>query len=152
MIEKGYMASPAQKRTVRDLVEFRGARKLITLDPEDTAEDAINLFRKYDISQIPVVDEGKLVGGVREITLAKILHDGQDPRHVSVGSVMARALATVDENTDLEEVYRLLMSGTSAVVVRRGTELIDIIARIDMVDYWETQLPQDRAMPVSTKR
>jgi cystathionine beta-synthase len=143
MIEKGYMASPARKLVVRDLLEYRGPRQLITVSPAQTAEDAIRLFRKHDISQIPVVEEGNVVGGLQEITLAKVLHDRQDPRHVSIGSIMARPLPVVDETTDLEEVYRLLMAGSSAVMVRRDGELADIVARIDMVDFWETQLPSE---------
>jgi cystathionine beta-synthase len=82
-----------------------------------------------------------VVGCLREITLAKTLHDGIDPRHISVSTIMARPMPVVEDHTDVDEVYRLLMSGNSGVVVTREGEIIDIVTRIDMVNFWDELLP-----------
>jgi cystathionine beta-synthase len=141
MIENGYMASASTLRPVRELLQSREPRELITASPEQSGAEAIGLFRKHAISQLPVVSEGKVVGCLREITLAKTLHDGIDPRHISVSTIMARPMPVVEDHTDVDEVYRLLMSGNSGVVVTREGEIIDIVTRIDMVNFWDELLP-----------
>ncbi|HRX83533.1 MAG TPA: cystathionine beta-synthase [Phycisphaerae bacterium] len=146
MIEHGYIDSPAESYAVRELIDRHGPRELIIASPEQTGDDAIRLFREHDISQVPVVEDGKVVGALREITLAKMLHDGNDPRHVSVRTIMARPMPTVEDTTDLDEVYRMLMSGNSGVVVMSGGKIVDIVTRIDMVNFWDSMLPTDTGL------
>ena len=46
------------------LLRTRGPRQLVTISPRATAEDAIVLLQKTGISQLPVLDDGKPVGGI----------------------------------------------------------------------------------------
>ena len=50
---------------------------------------------------------------------------------------MARPMPTVDEHVHLDEVYRQLSSSSSAVVVTRGSDLIGVVSRIDLVNFWD---------------
>jgi len=143
MVEKGYMKPVGRPRTVAELLARRGNVPVISLGPDDKAEEAINLLRRHGISQLPVVEDGKVVGGVRELTLARLLHSRVDPRQVPVREIMARPMPTVDEHVDLDEVYRLLSSGSSGVVVLRGTELAGVVTRIDLVNFWDDPFNQD---------
>ena len=137
MIEQGYMKSATKSKTVQEVLDMRGPTPLISVDPEDTAETAIKRLREHGISQLPVIDNGKLVGGIREITVARLLHDQRDPNRVLVRDVMARPLPQVDPHTDVNEVYRLLLSGHSGVVVTREGKIEGIVTRIDLVNFWE---------------
>ena len=110
---------------------------LICIRPDATAEEAIQLLRKHDISQLPVIEDGKVIGGLRELTLARLLRSHTDPRQVPVREIMARPLPAVGEQVDLDEVYRLLSSGNSGVVVVRGDEIVGIITRIDLINFWD---------------
>lgn len=92
---------------------------------------------------MPVVEDGKVIGGVRELTLARLLHSRVDPRQVTVREIMARPMPTVDEHVDLDEIYRLLSSGHSGVVVVRGGELTGVVTRIDLVNFWDDPFNQD---------
>jgi cystathionine beta-synthase len=65
--------------SVGDLLRRRGERKLVTISPEATAEQAIQLLEANGISQLPVLDGGRPVGSVQEVTLARLLHDGKGP-------------------------------------------------------------------------
>jgi cystathionine beta-synthase len=137
MTEQGYMTRESRRYSVSDLLQARGPVELMAVGPDQRAEDAIQLLRKYGISQMPVLEQGKVVGAIREITLAKLLHEHTDPRQVAVRNIMARPLPQVDEGVDIDEVYRLLMAGNSGVVTTRGGEVTGIIARIDLVDFWD---------------
>jgi len=138
LAEHGYLESASKAHTVGEVLEFRGPGPLIYVAPDDTAETAIQRLREHDVSQMPVIDDGRLVGSIREITVARLLHDRRDPNEVPVREVMARPLPRVEFGTDVNEVYRLLMSGHSGVMVMHGRAIEGIVTRIDLVGFWET--------------
>jgi cystathionine beta-synthase len=123
--------------SVGDLLKRRGERKLVTIAPTATAEQAIRLLEATGISQLPVMDGGKPVGSVQEVSLARILHDGKDPTKVAVGEVMARPLPVLDVLTHLDEAYRLLLAGYTGVLATSEGKVVDIVTRIDLIHYWD---------------
>lgn len=137
MIERGFMKPTLKPRTVGDLLATRGSVPVISVKPGDKAEHAIGLLRRHDISQLPVIEIDKNVGCVRELTVARLLHARTDPRQVPVRDIMARPMPAVDEHVDLDEVYRLLCSGNTGVLVMRGGKIGAIVTRIDLINYWD---------------
>ena len=125
---------PAQ--TVGDLLRARGPRTLVTVSSEATAAEAADLLQASGISQLPVLRDGHSVGSIQEVTLARLLHDDLDPATVRVGDVMARPLPQLDIGVQLDEAYRLLMAGNSGVLALDGVTVVDIITRIDLIQYW----------------
>lgn len=126
-----------QAHSVGDLLKKRGERKLVTVSPDTTIERAIQLMEETGISQLPVMDGGRPVGSVQEVTLARVLHDGRDPTQVPVGEVMARPLPVVDIHTHLDEAYRLLLAGYTGVLATNDGKVVDIVTRIDLIHYWD---------------
>jgi cystathionine beta-synthase len=126
-----------QAHTVGDLLKKRGERKLVTVAPDATAEQAIQLLEATGISQLPVMDGGRPVGSVQEVTLARILHDGKDPAKVTISDVMARPLPVVDVHTHLDEAYRLLLAGYTGALATSDGQVVDIVTRIDLIHYWD---------------
>ncbi len=123
--------------SVGDLLQKRGERKLVTIAPQATAEDAIQLMEATGISQLPVMEGDKPVGSVQEVSLARILHDGKDPRQVTISELMARPLPTLDVRTHLDEAYRLLLAGHTGVLATQDGQVVGIITRIDLIHYWD---------------
>lgn len=122
--------------TISDLLKLRGPRHLETITPEATAEDAINMLQKAGFSQLPVLQNGKPVGGIQEITLARVLHDNSDPNTVKIGEIMARPLPQLDVSIHLDEAYRLLLAGNTGVLAVDNGKVVDIVTRIDLIQYW----------------
>jgi cystathionine beta-synthase len=123
--------------TVGDLLRARGPRKLVTVSPTTTAAEAVELLQATGISQLPVLEDGRSVGSVQEVTLARLLHDDGDTEHVRVGDVMARPLLQLDLGVQLDEAYRILMAGHSGVLASSRGAIVDIITRIDLIHYWK---------------
>ena len=123
--------------TVGDLLQQRGKRQLVTISPEATVESAIEKLQAVGISQLPVLQDGNSVGSIQEVTLARVLHDNSDPRSVTVGEVMAKPLPQVDVAVHIDEAYRLLLSGNTGVLALMGSQVVDIITRIDLIQYWQ---------------
>jgi cystathionine beta-synthase len=122
-----------------DLLKTRGPRQLVTIMPNATAAAAIELMQKTGISQLPVLQDGKPVGAIQEVTLARMLHDNSDPNIVTVGEIMGRPLPSLDVTVHLDEAYRLLMAGHTGVLALENGTVVDIVTRIDLVQYWQAQ-------------
>ncbi|MBM3995162.1 MAG: cystathionine beta-synthase [Planctomycetes bacterium] len=122
--------------SIGDLLKSRGARKLVCIAPKASISDAIAILQASGISQLPVIDDGKSVGSIQEVTLARILHDHSDPDKVKVGDVMARPLPQLETTVHLDEAYRLLLAGNTGVLAVQGGSVVDIVTRIDLVHYW----------------
>lgn len=135
--EHGLVHQVRPADTLADLLAARGARELIHVGPQTPLSSAIDLIYAHGISQLPVLDAGKSVGSIQEVTLARILHDQADLAGIAVADVMARALPQLEASTHLDEAYRLLMSGSTGVLVAAVGRVIDIVTRIDLVRFWK---------------
>ncbi|QVL30490.1 cystathionine beta-synthase [Telmatocola sphagniphila] len=122
--------------TVGDLIKKRGDRHLITITPQASAADAIEIFQKAGISQLPVLEGGKPVGSVQEVTIARLLHDHRNPEEVPVGEIMGKPLPQLELITHLDEAYRLLLSGNTGILALQDGHVVGIVTRIDLIDYW----------------
>jgi cystathionine beta-synthase len=122
--------------SIGDLLKLRGSRPLVTITPEATAAKAIEMLQSAGFSQLPVLQDGKPVGSVQEVTLARVLHDNSDPTKVKIGDVMARPLPQLDVSVHLDEAYRLLLAGNTGVLAVSDGKVVDIITRIDLIQYW----------------
>ena len=114
----------------------RGSRQLKTISPRATVTEAIDLMQTAGISQLPVLQDGKPVGSIQEVTIARILHDLSDPDKVTVGEMMARPLPQLETSVHLDEAYRLLLAGNTGVLAVTDGKVIDIVTRIDLIHYF----------------
>jgi cystathionine beta-synthase len=131
----GWNTPPAH--SIGDLLRTRGQRQLVTTSPESTVESAIQLMQGSGISQLPVLDYGKPVGAIQEVTLARVLHDSRDPEQVKVGEIMGKPLPQLDVTAHLDEAYRLLLAGNTGVLALTDSKVVDIVTRIDLIEYWD---------------
>jgi cystathionine beta-synthase len=138
MAENGFVARAPEKITAGDiLAALNREGKLIFLLQDDSLQQAADTFREYGISQLPVLENGQMVGAVQEITIVHAQHGGIESSKVRLRDVMARPLPQVDADVLLEEIYRLLLAGNSAVAVTREGRLTGLITRSDLIEYYE---------------
>ncbi len=137
MEEQGMLDYSPEHFTVGDVLKLKSQTPaLISIGPEQRASQAVEMLDQHQISQLPVIQEGKVLGTVGEVTLAKLLHDGADLSDKLVRDVMARPLPQVEATTDLAEPYRLLLAGHGGVIVTRSGVAEGFLARIDLVNFW----------------
>jgi cystathionine beta-synthase len=92
-----------------------------------------------------VLQDGKPVGSIQEVTLARVLHDDSDPTSVKIAEIMAKPLPTLDVGVHLDEAYRLLLAGNTGVLAVADGKVVDIVTRIDLIQYWNQQRPKGAA-------
>jgi cystathionine beta-synthase len=109
------------------------APRLVTVAPSATVRQALNLMASYNISQLPVVDQGDNVGSVAEGSLmARTLSDSGTLTR-SVKDVMEPPFPNVDINDSIEHLSSLLSRETPAALVSRNGELVGVVTRYDVL-------------------
>ena len=107
---------------------------LISVQPQDKLKAAIQLFQQHNISQLPVIENNRVVGSLNEASIMKTLHDGVGLNNQEIRAVIGKPLPVLDENTDIAEAYRLLLGGSPAIVVLRGETPFGLISRFDFIN------------------
>lgn len=129
MRENGFL----EQGTVADLLHVR-PQALIVAQGDNAVESVIRQMKTHGISQMPVLDEqGRLVGLVGETDLLDYLISGGAMDH-PIGEVINRDVATVSEETPLEELPAILGRGQVAVVLDEN-HVTGIVTKIDVIDY-----------------
>ena len=140
MQKNGYWEGEViEKTSLKDILSRKNEYPpMISVGPADILIDAIRLMHKYNISQLPVVDKDKVVGSLDEASLMKLLHDGVDFSKQEISIVMGKPLPALDEEIDATEAYRLLLSGTTGLVVTKNGIPAGVITRTDLINYgWQ---------------
>jgi len=137
LAENGLLLTEEPAFSIGDLLRTRGPRELVSISDTATVADAIDILQARGISQMPVFHGGEPIGSIQEVTLARALHDHVDVTKVPVREVMARPLPQLDVSTHLDEAYRLLLAGNTGVLATSEGKVVDIITRIDLVQYWD---------------
>jgi cystathionine beta-synthase len=145
MAQNGFIDLTPERTTAGDvLAALNREGKLIYLLPDDSLQRAADVFREHGISQLPVLENGQMIGAVQEITIVHAQHRGVEPRKVRLRDAMARPLPQVDAGVLLEEIYRLLLSGNSALAVMRDARLTGLITRADLMEFYERTAKLER--------
>jgi cystathionine beta-synthase len=107
--------------------------RVLSVPPSETVAGALAQMDKYGVTQMPVIDEGRPVGSVRENRLlAKVLGD-RDLLTTTVGELMEASFPVVDVEASSADVTRLLRRNP-AVLVEEFGRITGIITRHDMLD------------------
>jgi cystathionine beta-synthase len=136
MQEHGFGGEPRRPATAGEVLRAKRGDPLVALGPTETASKAAALMEEHGFSTLPVLEDGRVVGSMNEVTLARLLHDGADLDQQRIGDVMGKPLPQIDEQTDVAEPYRLLLAGHGGVVVTRAGRAHGFLSRIDLVHYW----------------
>ena len=144
MQENGYVDHAPQKVTVGDVLDTKDFPALIAISAHERTLEALRLMQHHGVSQLPVVEDGRVTGSLNEVTLIKLLHDGVDLQDKCIFEVMSRPLPQVDESIDVGEAYRLLLSGHGGVIVTRDGVARGFLARIDLANFWASRDEKER--------
>lgn len=120
---------------LRDLIarRFEDGR-VISVGPDDTLLTAFQRMRLADVSQLPVLVEGKqLVGVIDESDILLGVHEDAARFSQSVSSVMTDKLQTLAPAASLAELEAVLSRGLVAIIAD-GSSFHGLITRTDMLN------------------
>jgi predicted transcriptional regulator len=107
-------------------------RAVVAVEDNDTIDKAIKLMRKKQLSNLPVMRKGKLIGMISEKVVVDNLGK-KDLAKCMVSEIMSEAPPTIPENSPLQMVSELLRYNPLLVVVS-GAEISGVITKSDLLD------------------
>jgi cystathionine beta-synthase len=120
---------------LRDLVSRRYQDgTIVSVGPHDSLLTAFNRMRIADVSQVPVIDRGQLVGILDESDVLTRVQDGHGSFRDEVQTAMTDRVVTLAPSASLQELRQILDSGRVAIVVDQG-QFVGLVTRIDLLNY-----------------
>jgi cystathionine beta-synthase len=134
MLEQGFFERE-RKGDLRDLIVRRHADRAVAMvTTTETVLAAYQRMKLYDVSQLPVLEAGRIVGIVDEEDILMEVVDNPGHFDEPVTEAMERHLVTVPPDAPLEKLLEIFKRGMVAIVVD-GEEFLGLITRIDLLNW-----------------
>ncbi len=139
MQDQGFLRG-ARQGDLRDVIVRRaGAGSVVAVGPDDSLLTAYSRMRLADVSQLPVLENDRIVGLLDESDLLLAASGDEGTFGRRVREFMTRRLETVTPDAPLESLLPVFDRGLVAIVVEEG-RFIGLITRIDVVNYLRQKL------------
>ncbi len=106
---------------------------LISVGPNDLVSSTLAKMNELGLTQVPVLEDGKPVGSLRESHLLTKVFADRDLLEARVRDVMEKSFPTVDVDDDVNVVSRKLRT-SQAVLIEEYGRITGIITRLDLLD------------------
>jgi len=125
---------------LRDLVgRPHGERATITVGPGDVLTTAHNRLRNAGFSQLPVMDDGKLVGVVTEDTIIRFVFGKPELMNAPVHDAMQTEFIRLEKDASLNNLVAMLQVQPYAAMMD-GDEFLGLITRSDVLNHLRKQM------------
>ncbi|OHB79422.1 MAG: hypothetical protein A2W31_07330 [Planctomycetes bacterium RBG_16_64_10] len=134
-------------------------KKLITVGPLDSVEEAVTLLRQRNVRHLLVMQKARLVGIMSDRDVKRVLDPAQTKKRVMaigglyfllepilVEEIMTRDPVTVPPSASVHEAAELMLKHRfGALPVVRGTRPVGIITETDLLRHYAAQVEPDEA-------
>jgi len=139
MHDQGFVRG-VQYGDLRDLIARRYEQDaVVAVEPDDPLLVAHSRMRIYDISQLPVLDDGRIVGMLDESDLLFAVSRDAAAFRRPVRDFMCSRLETVAPDASLESLFPIFDRGLVAIVADRE-RFLGLITRFDVLNYLRRKL------------
>ena len=139
MTDQGFLHGERQGNLC-DLIARSAERgAVVAVSPDDTLLTAHSRMKLYDLSQLPVLDGGQIVGLLDESDLLLAVSRDETRFNRPVRACMTRRIETVAPDTPLDALLPILDRGLVAIVCE-GERFLGLITRFDVLNYLRRQL------------
>ncbi|MEJ2299517.1 MAG: pyridoxal-phosphate dependent enzyme [Woeseiaceae bacterium] len=132
--DQGFI-SREQQGDLRDLIgRPHGERATITVGPTDLVTTAHNRLRNAGFSQLPVMEDGHLIGVITEDAIIHFVYGHPDLLGAPVRDAMESAFIKLDKSETLNNLVAMLRVQPYAAIMD-GDEFLGLITRSDVLNY-----------------
>ncbi|WP_293306964.1 pyridoxal-phosphate dependent enzyme [Pedobacter sp. UBA5917] len=130
--ERGFLKD--EKLTAKSILAKKDNTEIVTLDAQKSVLEAINTIKSMNISQIPVTQQGMIVGKIAESDILSALLENPGLKSAPISEIMTATFPFVDLNTSIDKISSLINKENSAVLVEDETGKIEIITQYDIIN------------------
>lgn len=123
-----------QYGTARDIISGRnGSYQLVVAQKADRIKEVIALMNSKSVSQIPVMEDGHVVGSITDSILLSKIIDNPELKDANVAEVMEESMKFVALDSTLD-VLSSMLDRQKAVLVRDDQDHIHIVTKHDILE------------------
>jgi cystathionine beta-synthase len=105
-----------------------------TVTPDDKLLTAYGRMKLYNVSQLPIFEDGSIVGIIDEMDLLQTVYESDEQFARPVRDAMSTRLETLQCSAELEDLAALLRDGYVALIFQ-GETYRGLVTRIDLLNY-----------------
>jgi cystathionine beta-synthase len=120
--------------TARDIISARnGSYQLLVSQKTDKVKDTIYLMNSKSVSQIPVMEDGQVIGSITDSKLLSKIIENPDLKDATVADVMEESMKFVALDSTLD-VLSSMLDKQKAVLVRDDNHQVHIVTKHDILE------------------
>lgn len=120
---------------------------VVTVPADESVTSAVEMMKRYNISQLPVTENSEIVGALQETVLMNRIFEDPTSLNSKVRDVMGEALPMISRDTNVNWVYQMLLDGRSAVLVMdHNSRPCGILTKIDLIEHITRNRPQSASV------
>jgi len=133
MRRNGFLRADWEVGTIEDLLRMLPRREVITASVTDSLGSVVDLLKRHGISQVPVVDDGRLAGILTESDVLDYLMRSGSSADCSAAEVMVRTVSTFSVHTQASELTVAFERGEVAVIIDGDQRVHAILTKVDLI-------------------
>jgi len=130
--ERGFLKD--KKLTAAGILKQIGGQELIMVNGEQSVMETFNMMKTLHISQVPVTQQGMVVGKVTESDILNALLENPGMKAARTEEIMTASFPFVDLNTSVDKISSLIHKDNQAVLVEDKDGQIKIITQYDIIN------------------
>ena len=132
MRERGFLEATELK--VGDLIAQKTDKAFITVHPDMSVREALEIMKSSDISQMPVLENKEIIGSITESNLLSfILEDPFRNGEKKVTEIMGLPFPLVKNETLVKELNRYITKSVPAVIAKDTAGSLQVITQYDII-------------------
>ena len=130
-----FVAEPASARSLLAAKRAAGGPSLVAVSPDAHVSEALGLVEEYNVSQLPILEDGRALGSVTEARLMAAVIEDPSLLEESVMAIAGEAFPAVGPEADVATLSDHLRRQVPAVLVRDEDRVVGVLTRYDILHH-----------------
>ncbi|MFT5167023.1 MAG: cystathionine beta-synthase [Saprospiraceae bacterium] len=119
---------------VKDLIAKKENKEFLSVLADSTVKEAFTMMKDHDISQMPVMKEGEIVGSITESSvLTYLLENPMSNTEKKVATIMDQAFPMVNEDLPCRQLSKYISKKIQAVIARDRSGGLHVLTQYDII-------------------
>jgi cystathionine beta-synthase len=131
MRERGFLDA---ELSVRNVIEQKKDKGFHSIDKNETIKNAFNIMKSHDISQMPVTNDGEIIGSITESSVLNyLLENPTNNIEAKLEEIMGESFPIVQEDLLCKQLNRYMDKNTPAVLAKDKAGILHLITQYDVI-------------------
>lgn len=134
MKENSFMDASSNLKAIEIVRQRVERRDVVSVPPETTLQEAIDVMNDNSISQLPVVNtDSEVIGSLTENRILNRLIEDPNLKDEPIREIMDQPFPVITGDMRVDQITQMLKKNTAAVIVKHDDGQMDILTKSDII-------------------